>query len=283
MVRNINDLDSTQQEPSIIESLPILTRYWFGATAGITILANLEVLFTAENLYYSWPLIREKYEIYRLLAPFLYAGGFSFNLLITLLCLYQHSKAYESRSVYNTGAGGGTADYAFMLMFGMAMTFISKLLLPIPPFFCRNLVYFVLYVYSKRHPNEQANVWGVPVGAAMLPFAVLGLQVLMGNYWLDIARMAVGHLYYFLVDVYPRVYQKDILHTPDFLINYFGTGEYVPPTPATTRTATGETRPLGAQQGGGSSGFTAYGNRATNSNTSSGHNWGGGGRALGDN
>ena len=82
---------------------------------------------------------------------------------------------------------------------------------------------------------------------------------------------------------YPHVYQKDILHTPDFLINYFGTGEYVPPTPATTRTATGETRPLGAQQGGGSSGFTAYGNRATNSNTNSGHNWGGGGRALGSN
>jgi len=168
--------------------------------------------------------------------------------------------------VYNTGAGGGTADYATMLVFGMAGTLASACVVELEPFYAKNMVYFVLYVWSKRNPTDQASIWGIAVGAAMLPFAVLGINVLMGNPWLEIAHgIAMGHLYYFLVDVVPQVYGKDYLHTPDFLINFFGVGQYVAPVAANVTTQDGGVRSLGAQGGGGGGGY----------------NWGSGGQTLG--
>ena len=40
--------------------------------------------------------------------------------------------------------------------------------------------------------------------------------------------IAIGHIYYFLFDVIPFVYGKDVLKTPMFMIDYFGIGEYRP-------------------------------------------------------
>ena len=107
--------------------------------------------------------------------------------------------------------------------------------------------------------------------------------VLLGNpYWDILVGIGLGHVYYFLVDVYPLVYGKDLLHTPQFLIDQLGIGDYVPPVP-----------PAGGYGGGGggSGGFARPGNvRAPNDPASNGrgssgargHNWGGGGRRLGD-
>lgn len=99
----------------------------------------------------------------------------------------------------------------------------------IPPLFCRNMIYYVLYIWSRRHPTQQANIWGVPMKAMYLPFAYLALTIFMGNSYFDMLHgLAVGHLFYFIADVVPQVYGKDILQTPMFLIDYFGVGHYTP-------------------------------------------------------
>lgn len=36
--------------------------------------------------------------------------------------------------------------------------------------------------------------------------------------------IAVGHLYYFLVDILPDLHDIDLLHTPKFLVDIFGWG-----------------------------------------------------------
>jgi len=41
--------------------------------------------------------------------------------------LYQMSLQYEKTTPLNTGAGGGTADYAFALMFGMIVVRVGSL------------------------------------------------------------------------------------------------------------------------------------------------------------
>lgn len=107
-------------------------------------------------------------------------------------------------------------------------------------------------------------------------------EVVLGNpYWDILAGIGLGHVYYFIVDVYPLVYGKDLLHTPQFLINFFGVGEYVPPAAPAAGYGGGGT--------GGGSGFARPGNvRTPNDPTGgggsgrSGHNWGGGGRRLGN-
>ena len=152
--------------------------------------------------------------------------------------LQSFSQRYETEP-YNTGAGGGTADYVFAMMFGTAMIFLSypfmMMLLPTPPMFARTLMFFVLYVWSKRHPTSPTSIWGIEMKAIHLPFAYVILSVLMGGMYADLLHgIAVGHLFYFLVDVVPIVYGKDMLHTPQFLIDQLGVGAYVAPNPTVT-------------------------------------------------
>jgi Derlin-2/3 len=141
------------------------------------------------------------------------------------------SQRYEASGPFNTGAGGGTADYVFALFFATVMIILTYplvlMMAPSMPLFTSNLVYFVLYIWSKRHPTAQANIWGVPVPAVYLPFAYLALTTFMGGSIVDMVHgLSVGHLYYFLVEVVPRVHGKDVLRTPQFLIDQFGVGEY---------------------------------------------------------
>lgn len=109
-----------------------------------------------------------------------------------------------------------------------------------------------------------------------LPFALVGLNTLLGNsVTYMIHGMAAGHLYYFLVDVVPKVYGKDYIQTPLFLIQKFGIGEYVPPAPRNNMGAVGSNtfRP---------GNVNAPRDPAANNNTmGGGHNWGGGGQRLG--
>jgi Derlin-2/3 len=93
----------------------------------------------------------------------------------------------------------------------------------------------------------------------------------------------IGHVYYYLVHIFPLVYGKDVLHTPQFLINYFGVGEYQYVAPAPARVQGG--RPLGAM--GNNTWAPPAGRRnepapAAAAGTGR-YNWGGQGNVLGTN
>lgn len=277
---NVQQLGDTGGPQAWFQSLPLVTRYWFGAALLVTCGANFG-FFSPMKLLYIWDNIWENFEIWRFVTPFLFVGKFDFNTLFALYMLCSFSQRYETEP-YNTGAGGGTADYIFALMFGMASIFVTYplmgMLLPVAPMFARTLTFFVIYVWSKRHPTAPASIWGVEMKAIHLPFAYLALSVLMGNPYSDLLHgIAMGHLFYFLVDVVPIVYQKDVLHTPQFLIDRLGVGAYVPPAEAP-----------------GARGGAAQGNNVwrppgrTNAPSdparpTRGHDWGGGGQRLGDN
>lgn len=257
----------------MFNSLPIITRYWFGATMLVTLSVNFGI-FSGQQIMWSWTNVTSSLEVWRFLTPFCFAGMFNFNTLIACYMLVQFSKQYESGGPYNTGAGGGTADYAFCIMLGaigMLATYplVLGMGLELPPIFCKNLIYYVLYVWSKRNPTSQANIWGFPMAAIYLPFAYLALTVFMGSPYMDmLIGLVVGHLYYFAVDVIPAVYGKDFLHTPAFLIEYFGVGEYQAP-PAAAAPAQAE-----PNRGGIGGGVAPRAGR---------HNWGSGGNRLGTN
>jgi Derlin-2/3 len=195
----------------------------------VTLSANFGIVSPYSVVFY-WQAIKEKFELWRVLTCFCYAGPFEMSTMFCCYMLVTFSRQYEA-GPFNTGAGSGTADYAFCLLFGMMVTLVTYPFLPfqISPVFCRNLVYFVLYTWSKRNPTAQANIWGVPMAASVLPFAYLALSVFMGSSYMDMLHgYGIAHIYYFLADVVPLVYGKDVLVTPKFLIDYFGVGEYRP-------------------------------------------------------
>mmetsp|Transcript_57126 Transcript_57126/g.64727 ORF Transcript_57126/g.64727 Transcript_57126/m.64727 type:complete len:287 (+) Transcript_57126:82-942(+) len=275
---NMGQVGDNPGPADMFNALPIITRYWFGATMLITLSVNFGIL-SGQQIMWSWTNVTTSFEVWRFLTPFCFAGKFDFNTLIACYMLVQFSKQYESGGPFNTGAGGGTADYAFCLLLGAITIFVTYpilliLGLPVPPIFCKNLVYYVLYVWSKRHSTSQANIWGFPIAAIYLPFAYLAMTVFMGNPYMDMLHgLVVGHLYYFAVDVIPQVYGKDFLHTPNFLLDYFGVGEYqAPPPPAAAAAPNRGT--IGGLGGGGAT-------AAPRGGGSSGHQWGSGGQSLG--
>jgi Der1-like family len=80
-VHNINNQNGPAEW---FQSLPIVTKYWFGATMVLTLSANFGVIDT-RNLIWSWTMIRDRFELWRCLSCFCYAGPFSFGTLL-LLC-----------------------------------------------------------------------------------------------------------------------------------------------------------------------------------------------------
>lgn len=275
---NINQIDDTGGPQAWFQSLPLVTRYWFGAALLTTCAGNFGFV-SIMKLLYVWDNIWDNFEIWRFLSPFLFVGKFDFNTLMALYMLQSFSQRYETEP-YNTGAGGGTADYVFAIMFGIVSILVTYpllgMVLPIPPIFARTLMFFVLYTWSKRHPTAPASIWGIQMKAIHLPFAYVILSVLMGGMYADLLHgIACGHLFYFLVDVFPLVYGKDMLHTPQFLIDQLGIGAYVAPA-----------APAGGGRVGGVGNNTwAAPGRANQpsepAQPARGHNWGSGGQRLG--
>lgn len=118
----------------------------------------------------------------------------------------------------------------------------------------------------------------------MLPFAFLGITVIIGHDPMPLIHgYLVGHLYYFLAYVVPQGHEKDVLATPQFLVDHLGVGEHPPPHVRVAPTPAHLRQQLSTQQwhqGGGRvavPGGAAAGGRGR----SGGYNWGGGGRTLG--
>lgn len=132
---------------------------------------------------------------------------------------------------------GETPDYVFALLFGMVGILISQIvLLPKLPssithgqfhrFFHRQLTFFVVYIWSKQHPQRRVNLFGIPLSAAYLPWAYVAIGYALNNGQvipLDILHgMFVGHIYFYLACVVPQVLgrRRAVISTPIALVDF---------------------------------------------------------------
>ena len=117
-----------------------------------------------------------------------------------------------------------------------------------------------------------------------LPFAFLGLSVLTGGDLLgDIVGIIAGHTYYYLKDLVPINFRKDVLLTPGFVVRYLDNPDFFRPT-ATVINSGGERGFGNSFRGGNNAGNNAgnnTGNAGNNGNRSgfqpfsgSGSTWG---------
>ncbi len=77
-----------------------------------------------------------------------------------------------------------------------------------------------LYVWSKKNPQIQMSLFGIlNFKAPYAPWVMLGLTFILGHGFPtgDVVGIVVGHIYYFLEDVYPKVNNRHIIKTPRFL------------------------------------------------------------------
>lgn len=80
-----------------------------------------------------------------------------------------------------------------------------------------SLAMSIVYVWSRRNPNMRMNLLGfLNFNAPWLPWVIIGLESAIGQNvnWFDIVGVGIGHVYYFLTDVYPTYTQRHLIKTP---------------------------------------------------------------------
>ena len=110
--------------------LPAITRFFLVAVVGTTCACSFHIANPA-SLALVWPSVIHKFEIWRVFSNFIFFGTFSFPTLLQIYMLVQYSGRYEA-DPFNTGAGGTSADYAWMLAIGASTLAFFGFLFSVP-------------------------------------------------------------------------------------------------------------------------------------------------------
>jgi len=206
------------------KSMPIITKSYMTACVITSLAVQLDVLHPLD-LYLSFPLVTQKLEIWRLITNFFFFDRFGLNFLFHMYFLVKHSRMLEEGSFR-----GRTADFFFMFIFGASLLIFldfifyrwiaAKLM-----FLAPSLPFMVVYIWSRRNPSVVLSFLGLfDFSAPYLPWVILGFGYFLGQSPVfDLMGIAVGHLYYHLVDVYPQQSGRTLLKTPAFLKALFDT------------------------------------------------------------
>lgn len=279
---------------SWFNSVPLVTKVLVVSTL-VTGAATTFQFLSPETLVLDWTFLIDRFEVWRLCTPFIYAGPFSFNFALHVLTLYENCRRYESNP-FNTGAGGNTADFLWMVIISMAVLLLVSLVIP-TWVLSDELLFTILYVWSRRDPEIMLNILGFKFKALYLPWVFTGIRLVMGgSITVPLVGIAVGHLYYFLVDILPRTNGLNIIKTPRFCVDFVrwasgltpsgapspGYTSYAPPT-RNAGQPTAAAAPAGANDGTGSAGLRHRGPRdPRDASRPATYNWGTG-RVLGGN
>eukprot|EP00474_Spongospora_subterranea_P010095 CRZ10553.1 hypothetical protein [Spongospora subterranea] len=196
-------------------AIPPVTRSYLVAAVVTTTLCSLDIV-SPYSLFLSWPAVVKQGQVWRLVTTFLFFGArFSIDFLFHLFFLVRYIGSLETGSYRSR-----PASFAYMIAFG------SICMLIIGPFFRltflgSSLTFMMVYIWARRNPYSQMNLLGlINFTAPYLPWVLLAFSVVLGGTGIvDMLGIAIGHLYYFLEDVYPTITRpsRRLLKTPRFL------------------------------------------------------------------
>ncbi|XP_069580295.1 derlin-2-like [Brachyistius frenatus] len=193
--------------------IPVVTRTYTTACVITTTAVQLEVI-SPFQLYFNPDLIIRRYQIWRLITSFLFFGSFGFSFLFNIIFLYRYCRMLEEGCFR-----GRTADFVFMFLFGGVVMTLFGVFVNIF-FLGQAFIIMLVYVWSRRHPLVRMNFFGlVNFQAPFLPWVLTTFSLLLGNsIVIDLLGISVGHMYYFLEDVFPnQPGGRRLLVTPQLL------------------------------------------------------------------
>lgn len=240
-VANLGDGDSLHDW---FKTLPIVTKTFLVSTLlGGTLLTFGMV--SPYDMVLNWDMIKNKFHFWRLFTTLIFAGKFSFNFAMHTYVLYENCKRYEANP-FNTGAGGTSADFIYMLLVS------TGVLLVIAYYFdmivlSESILYVIMYNWSRREADSPVGIFGFKFKAIYLPWVYIGIRLIMGGSITEpLVGIAVGHLYYFLIEVLPVTHGYNLIKTPKFCIDFtdYVTGQ-TPAAPTRAPAYTGMGRTLG--------------------------------------
>ncbi|KAK1157425.1 derlin-2 [Acipenser oxyrinchus oxyrinchus] len=188
--------------------IPLVTRAYTTACVLTTAAVQLE-LITPFQLYFNPELIFKNYQVWRLITNFLF------------FVQYRYCRMLEEGSFR-----GRTADFVFMFLFsGLLMTVFGMFVSLV--FLGQAFTIMLVYVWSRRNPSVRMNFFGLlNFQAPFLPWVLMGFSLLLGNSIIvDLLGIAVGHIYFFLEDVFPDQPGGGLVKDPGVLKALFDTPE----------------------------------------------------------
>uniref|UniRef100_A0A8C0U4Q9 Derlin n=1 Tax=Cyanistes caeruleus TaxID=156563 RepID=A0A8C0U4Q9_CYACU len=185
--------------------VPPVTRAYTTACVLTTAAVQLE-LITPFQLYFNPELIFKHFQV----------------IFLTCGLRYRYCRMLEEGSFR-----GRTADFVFMFLFGGLLMTLFGLFVNLV-FLGQAFTIMLVYVWSRRNPYVRMNFFGLLIfQAPFLPWVLMGFSLLLGNSIIvDLLGIAVGHIYFFLEDVFPNQPGGGrLLRTPSVLKAIFDTPE----------------------------------------------------------
>jgi len=197
--------------------IPLVTRTVMTLSFVIPILLEFGLVSKATFLFIG-PAIYEKLQVWRLFTHFFF-NKLSFGFLMNLVFQYQALSTLETQQF-----SGRTADFVWFFVFG---TLVLDLIAQVMGFYVLPgaFMFYIIYYWSQTNRNSNVSfMFGFQFKAIYFPFVLILFGVLTGG-GLDLTQLmgiAVGHLYYFLKDIWPNQYEgRDFLVTPSFVRKFF--------------------------------------------------------------
>ena len=202
-------------------SVPPITRSYVAGAILVTASCSLE-LVSPFSLYFNMQLVFEKLQLWRLFTNFFFFGALGVDFLFHMFFLARYCRLLEEGSFR-----GRTSDLVLMLFFGGMLMCLASVFISAPPFLGSSLAFMMVYVWARRNDDVRMSFLGLfTFRAPFLPWVLLGFSVLLGNSpSVDLMGIAVGHLYYFLDDVFPLTrggHGRQPLRSPAWLLRISG-------------------------------------------------------------
>jgi len=159
---------------------------------------------TKYDIYLSFQLIYSKFQMWRLFTNLFYFGDISIISLFSITMLYRCSRRLEEHTFRNNAA-----DYLFFLLIGVTVMSTVSYLIELTVL-SKSFLTMLLYLWSRYNRNMVLLLFGfIPMKAPYITWFFVLLDVIMGEpIAYDILGIAIGHLFYFFNDIYPKLPQS---------------------------------------------------------------------------
>ena len=179
---------------------PIITKILVLSSFAISILV-WSGLITTFDIYLNFGLIFKKFEIWRILTTFLYFGEFNLNLVLHMFIFFRDSKILEKKIFQ-----GKAADYLYFILFCMIfLLFLSPFTQSL--FLSTSLNFAMMYYWGRKSKTTNVQFMGVfTFRAPYLSIFYLFISFLLGYEYKElIYGIIVGHVYFYLKEILPRI------------------------------------------------------------------------------
>ena len=200
----------------IFQESPKITKIFILSSIAISVLSWFEII-TPYSLYLNYSLVFKNFQIWRIITNFLYYGEFSVSFVIQMLIFFRTSKLLE-KNVFH----GNAPDYLFFLLFCMISLLIFETFVKIN-FLSQSLGFAMTYYWGRKSKTTNVEFMGVlTFRAPYYPWFYLVLSFLLNSgFKEDFYGLAIGHIYYFLKDIVPRIKNMGgikLVETPKFVV-----------------------------------------------------------------